>query len=611
MVNYFSSKAFIKRFLVQISIVLVLINVLMYKVESEYENKTIYSYIANKQDLLYHEDEYLHAIISGSIYNVMFLGKQRSVREFLIDSSKTKNLIEDMVLLATNQRSYKQIRFLDADGMEKIRINWDHDSLILVHDSLLQDKSHRDYFQKTKVLKQGEIYFSPINLNVEHRKIEIPFNIVTRISTPIRDINDSLLGVIIINQYLNEYFEKNKSKLNSDDEFMFLNRNSYWIYSENYKTFGFEFDSLKNERFDIYYPKVWHAIINDEKVMGSVILDSEIFVFRKATLSNNIINKRDTASAASIFSHMYYLVYKIDLKKTPLLNYQIKYFYLFAIFINIVVAFGIFLIHKSTYDRLMHLEELDAANKNLEKKIADRTKMLSDKNEELNVLNKELEAFTYSVSHDLRAPLRHIAGYVSLLEKKHFNEMSEGAKRYFSIIKEAGEGMGILIENLLRFSRIGRVKMTFTTINHNNIINNVQNEISSDFSGHTIHFEIPELPKTKGDEILIRQVWFNILHNAVKYSTKEREIVVKVAYVQDDDMCTFSVTDNGVGFDMAYKNKLFDTFQRLHNNDEFEGVGVGLSFVQRIIIRHGGQVWADSKVNEGATFYFTLPNADV
>ncbi len=221
--------------------------------------------------------------------------------------------------------------------------------------------------------------------------------------------------------------------------------------------------------------------------------------------------------------------------------------------------------------------------------------------------NKELEAFSYSVSHDLRAPLRHINGYVDMLSRRYSDELPEKARHYLDTISAASCKMGILIDDLLQYSRTGRQEVRKTEVDMNSPVKEVMEELKTDINGRKISWEINKLPIVYADHTLIRQVWANLLSNAVKYTGKKEAAEILVDYSEDDNDFVFCVSDNGDGFDMKYVHKLFGVFQRLHSETEFEGTGIGLANVQRIVHKHMGRVWAESEPGKGAKFYFTIP----
>lgn len=224
--------------------------------------------------------------------------------------------------------------------------------------------------------------------------------------------------------------------------------------------------------------------------------------------------------------------------------------------------------------------------------------------------NKELEAFSYSVSHDLRAPLRHISGFVDLLFKNSSSQLDEIGLRYLNIISDSAKEMGKLIDALLTFSMLSRAELHRTKIDSKNVVNHVIKTFSSEFENRNIEINVSDLPDVKGDETLIHQVWVNLISNALKYTRNKEKAIINVGGKVDHGFSTYFISDNGVGFDMKYVDKLFGVFQRLHKARDFDGIGIGLANVNRIVVRHGGKCWAESKVGEGAKFSFSIPNID-
>jgi light-regulated signal transduction histidine kinase (bacteriophytochrome) len=229
-------------------------------------------------------------------------------------------------------------------------------------------------------------------------------------------------------------------------------------------------------------------------------------------------------------------------------------------------------------------------------------------NRKLEAANKELEAFTYTVSHDLRAPLRAINGFAAILTEEHGSELSETARKYLLRVAENGKHMGTLVDDLLAFSRLSRQALRKSSVNTAEVVEAAWDRIAADTDGRRVDFQTKDLPLTEADPVLLEQVFINLLSNAVKYSKKRELTRIEVGAKTPDagGETIFYVKDNGVGFDMRYVGKLFGVFQRLHQADQYEGTGVGLAIVQRIVQRHGGRVWAEGEPDRGATFYFTL-----
>lgn len=227
--------------------------------------------------------------------------------------------------------------------------------------------------------------------------------------------------------------------------------------------------------------------------------------------------------------------------------------------------------------------------------------------EALVAANKELEAFSYSVSHDLRAPLRHVSGFVQLLQSNAKGKLDDTGVRYLEVIAGAAKKMGELIDDLLSFSRTGRAQMHLETVSLGPLVDECRRELEPEMQGRKMVWTIGELPDVEADRPLLRQVLANLLGNAVKYSGKREEARIEVFSRREGGEIVVGVKDNGAGFDMKYVDKLFGVFQRLHGENEFEGTGIGLANVRRIIVRHGGRTWAEGEVEKGATFYFSLP----
>jgi light-regulated signal transduction histidine kinase (bacteriophytochrome) len=229
---------------------------------------------------------------------------------------------------------------------------------------------------------------------------------------------------------------------------------------------------------------------------------------------------------------------------------------------------------------------------------------------QLELTNKELESFSYSVSHDLRSPLRAIDGYSRMFEEDFADRLDEEGLRLLSVIRASSKKMGQLIDDLLSFSRMGRKTVEAAIVDMNALVSDVWFEVSSGAEQEDLHLIRGSLPKVWGDRALLRQVLVNLLSNAIKYSGNKPEQLIEISAQEHPHEVVYSVRDNGVGFDMRFYNKLFGVFQRLHTEKEFPGTGVGLAIAQRVIVRHGGRIWAESKLDEYTIFHFSLPNKE-
>ncbi|MCL4485310.1 MAG: PAS domain S-box protein [Nitrospirae bacterium] len=253
---------------------------------------------------------------------------------------------------------------------------------------------------------------------------------------------------------------------------------------------------------------------------------------------------------------------------------------------------------KEAEDRILEL------NRDLERRVDERT-------EQLKTAVKDLEGFSYSVSHDLRTPLRAIDGFSRILLDEYSSTLDDEGKRLLNVVRENTKRMGQLIDDILQFSRAGRMEITFSEIDMEGLAREVFEELKNSFIGTSrVKIEIAPLPPVRGDRAMMRQVFVNLLSNAIKFSRDRDPAMIFVGASRTDEGIVYHVKDNGVGFDMRYADKLFGVFQRLHGETEFEGTGIGLAIVKRIVLRHGGRVWAESAVGQGATLSFSLPDKE-
>ncbi|MCX6204902.1 MAG: CHASE3 domain-containing protein [Bacteroidetes bacterium] len=382
-------------------------------------------------------------------------------------------------------------------------------------------------------------------------------------------------------------------------------------------------------------------VLTQDRISQQILLDSLEFYLEKRIASLDLATERIktdglTASITNLIIDgkkysiaIRYFIDKIQaneyelLKERELVNEKsVVTFYRFlgAMFLLMLFLCVLFIISYyrnllQTRDKILQADELIILNNDLKiseskylKLNDDLEHLVIERTAKLELANKDLESFSYSVSHDLRSPIRAINGYTKILEEDYHDKFDEDGLSVLASIITNSKKMGQLIDDLLAFSKLGRKSISGSEINMQQMVTTLCQEISKENLARKIEFSIHQLTPIYGDPSLLHQVWINLINNSVNFSKYKPTTIIEIGCYQKDDQTVYFVKDHGSGFDMKYYDKLFGVFQRLHGQEEFEGTGIGLAIIQKIVTKHNGLVWGESILNEGASFYFSLPN---
>ena len=528
----------------------------------------------------------VNAQLGSGVTDVGFLSEDQTLQDWLMDDSAAgrEKLERQFSEFLASKSLYDSIRFLDGSGNEVVRVDSKNGNPQVVPASSLQNKAARYYFEETIGLPRGSSYVSPMDLNVEHGKIEEPIHPTVRFAAPVYTRLGERRGVLVLNYHAKVLLgDLNRKAVGRGGQIWLVDGGGYFLLGPDPSVeWAFMYPDREGVGFAAAHPEAWQAMVEEDRLPLTIATSTGRFAVASVDRSVSAGNPY-----VSIRPRWYAVAYQ------PPASMAAGHFGLAMIWVGILLALAAaslaigYLWH--------HRIEADG-----------RVRELADKleadNLSLAAVNRELEAFSYSVSHDLRTPLRSIDGFSMALAEDCGDDLGPDGQHYLERIRLAAQRMGQLIDDLLGLATVTRGALRSETVDISDLACSV---FASLEAGHSICWRITPGMKAVADARLMRIVFENLIGNAVKFTSKTDDAEITVGCRLEGPEQIFIVSDNGAGFDMDHAGRLFGAFQRLHAED-YPGTGVGLATVQRIVNRHGGRIWAEAIKGQGATFFFTL-----
>lgn len=698
--------------------VVVLVLTLLYRIEANNLYSDLREDDFHRLDLIFAAEQRLLDPLNR---NTLYLASHPDMTTWLGDRNipNRKRMTDHLKWFMKQYQIYDQIRYINQEGMEEIRVDFIQGNPSEVPQKSLQNKAKRYYFQRSNQLKQGEIYVSPLDLNVERGKIELPFKPMLRVGTPVFDLEDQRQGILMLN-YKGSRILDGIRQLKPDDrrEVWLVNREGYWLLGSTPEMeWGFMLDYARRHNIANIYPHIWERM-QSQPERGRLTYNQDFFTYHSIAVSGHVNKNKvddDTRWYTIIFTPRAY----VDKKLFPIRK---TYTYLLLLISGLLLLLcsrlavkevlrarsveqlrdqerqyrellegapdSIVIVDLHGVIRIVNIETENATGymrdellgQNIEMLLPERfrnnhikfrkdylmhpivrpmgeskdlfllrkdgtempveislspliredeqlvTAIVRDitqrkaqiqhirelnqdlvrQSDELKTINSELESFSYSVSHDLRAPLRAVDGFSMTVLNEYSDKLDDRGKDRLQRIRKAAQNMAALIDDLLNLSRISRADVDRKAVNLSKLASDIINQLQESEPQRSVDVSIQPNVNAYGDLKLLKVMLTNLLSNAWKFTGKSTPARIEMqATVTEGDIVYF-IRDNGAGFNMEYADKLFGAFQRLHDTEEFPGTGIGLATVKRVINKHGGRIWAESRVGEGATFYFTL-----
>jgi signal transduction histidine kinase len=541
------------------------------------------------------------ATLATVVSDIRYLAHDPTLRRWLADDNPASwaDVGDEYLAFVSTKGLYDKVRFIDLTGRERIRANWNKGDPRRVPEADLQDMAGRYFVNETLKLQAGDIYVSPFDLNIEHGQVELPLNPTIRIATLVYDPSGLPRGMIVLS-YLGQRILDRTTLMSTPgrNQLWLINDKGYWLLGPSREVeWSFMFPGHEQQTVTGRYPGVWERVQSGPG-SGQFETGQGLFTYVKLTrelsraAAGGAVEPDSIAPRLPGWTMIAFTPQSVlDADLRPL---QLRMILSTAVLLLLFAAASWFL--------ALYWEERRSAEEQMK---ALNLKLAHD-NAELDAVNRELESFSYSVSHDLRAPLRAIDGFSQALKEDYSDRLDAEGLGYLNRVRQAAQRMGMLIDDLLRLAHVTRTEVVREEVDLTDMADKVFQELQRTAPDRHVVANVAPGLKALADGRLMRVALDNLLGNAWKFTDRRDPARIELGVETIGGERAYFVRDNGAGFDMAYAGKLFGAFQRLHDAKDFPGTGVGLATVQRVIRKHGGRIWAQARPNEGATFYFTL-----
>lgn len=557
--------------------------------------------MAGQEKLVELGDITLSGTLNSIANDVHFLVEEPTLAQWMDtdDPDAKRTLVQQYMSFVQHRALYDQLRFIDLEGREVIRIEYNSGSPVSVPAYRLQDQSGRDYVTEGLKLRSGGIYLSPFDLELEEGAFEHAVRPTMRLASPVFGSDRTMRGLLVLN-YRGERPLSRVRALSTEGlgSVWLLNRAGAWLIGPEPDEWTVMYPDRQSRTFAALYPEAWERTRTSGH-FSQFALGDDLFSISAISVPEGVRTGETQESGSDPSAYLYLVAHApaaVFTGPSSTLAWQ-----------TLGAGAGALLLLAGVAVAIAHHGE---QRRQAERKIQELAQRLRHDNAALASVNQELEAFSYSVSHDLRAPLRSIDGFSRILLKQHAASLGEEARDFLQSVRDNAIQMGRLVDDLLAFSRLGRKPLKKREVDVAELVEQAMRDSGKQAEDRKVVTTIGETPSVMGDPSLLKQVFVNLIDNAFKYTRTRDEARIEVGSENVNGETVFFVRDNGAGFDMRYADKLFGVFQRLHRAEDFEGTGVGLAIVQRIIHRHGGRIWAEAAVDRGATFHFTLEVPD-